>query len=105
VIAGLDWVAKNGPRPGVANMSLGGGASSSLDNAVKALYKAGIVTAVAAGNSNLDACTVSPARTPEAMTVGGPSPIPEPLGVRDEELLPAVDLVVHPSEGHRWNVV
>jgi subtilisin family serine protease len=70
VIAGMDWVAKNGPRPGVVNMSLGGGASQSLDDAVKRLHQAGIGSAVAAGNSNLDACTASPARAPEAMTVG-----------------------------------
>ncbi len=70
VIAGLDWIAKNGTRPGVANMSLGGSASQSLDDAVTNLFKAGIVTAVAAGNSNLDACKESPARAPSAMTVG-----------------------------------
>jgi len=70
VVAGLDWIAKNRVRPGVANMSIGGGVSSTLDNAVENLFRAGIVTAVAAGNASADACTSSPARAPNAMTVG-----------------------------------
>lgn len=70
VIAGLDWIAANGARPGVANLSLGGGASTSLDDAIARLFDAGVVSAVAAGNSNADACSYSPARAPSAMTVG-----------------------------------
>ena len=70
LIAGLDWVARNGRRPAVANVSIGAGASKSLDDAIRRLYLAGIATAVSAGNSSTDACTQSPARAPEAMTTG-----------------------------------
>ncbi|MBW4721230.1 S8 family peptidase [Saccharothrix obliqua] len=69
VIAGIDWVAKNAVKPAVANMSLGGGADSSVDNAVKRAVASGVTFAVAAGNDNKDACGTSPARTPEAITV------------------------------------
>lgn len=70
VIAGLDWVAQSPLRPAVANMSLGGGASQTLDDAVTGVIAAGVTVAVAAGNSNVDACTTSPARVPQALTVG-----------------------------------
>ncbi|MDO7435769.1 S8 family peptidase [Acinetobacter nosocomialis] len=69
VIAGLDWILKNGSKPAVVNMSLGGAASSSLDSAAENLYNNGYVMVVAAGNSNTDACTSSPARTSNAITV------------------------------------
>ena len=72
VIAGIDWVIKNhaAGEPAVANMSLGGGVSSAIDTAVANLVADGVVVAVAAGNSNVDACTASPARAPLAITVG-----------------------------------
>jgi subtilisin family serine protease len=70
VLAGLDWVAANGVRPAVVNMSLGGGISYTLDRAVANLVSRGISVAVAAGNSNADACYSSPAREPSAITVG-----------------------------------
>ena len=70
VIAGIDWVAANAQKPAVANMSLGGGASSSIDQAVNNAVASGVAFAVAAGNSNRDACTASPARAADAMTVG-----------------------------------
>lgn len=70
VIAGLDWVAKNAKGPSVVNMSLGGGSSKSLDKAVAALVEKGITVVAAAGNSNADACAVSPAEAPSAITVG-----------------------------------
>jgi len=70
VIAGIDWVRQHAIKPAVANMSLGGGASSSLDNAVTNAINSGIAFAVAAGNSNANACNYSPARTPAAMTIG-----------------------------------
>jgi subtilisin family serine protease len=70
VIAGVDWVTNNHVNPAVANMSLGGGASSAVDTAVNNLANSGVPIAVAAGNSNTDACTSSPARAANAITVG-----------------------------------
>ncbi|MEM6285591.1 MAG: S8 family peptidase [Bacteroidota bacterium] len=70
VIAGVDWVAANASGPSVANMSLGGGASSALDRAVRNAVADGITFAVAAGNENQNACNVSPAREGSALTVG-----------------------------------
>jgi subtilisin family serine protease len=70
VIAGVNWVAANHVKPAVANMSLGGGASSALDSAVSNSIAAGVTYAVAAGNENQNACNVSPARTAAALTVG-----------------------------------
>ena len=70
VIAGVDWVTANHVKPAVANMSLGGGASAALDTAVNNSINAGVTYAVAAGNSNVDACNSSPARAAAAITVG-----------------------------------
>jgi subtilisin family serine protease len=70
VIAGVDWVTANHTKPAVANMSLGGGASSTLDNAVANSIAAGVTYAIAAGNSNANACNYSPARVASALTVG-----------------------------------
>ena len=69
VVGGVDWVRRNHTKPAVANMSLGGGASSSIDSAVQDLINAGVTTVVAAGNSNTDACNQSPARVGDAITV------------------------------------
>ncbi|GAA4424514.1 S8 family peptidase [Acidovorax lacteus] len=69
VLAGLDWIAINAVRPAVVNMSLGGAASSTIDNAVAQLAARGIAVVAAAGNSGADACTASPARAPAAITV------------------------------------
>ncbi len=69
VIAGVDWVAQNAVHPAVANMSLGGGSSTALDNAVQAAIDSGVTFAVAAGNSDSDACVGSPNRVGDALTV------------------------------------
>ena len=76
VIAGVDWVTGDHDpgEPAVANMSLGGGVSAALDTAVRNSIADGVTYAVAAGNGDeagnqLDACTGSPARVAEAITV------------------------------------
>ncbi|TCR18247.1 S8 family peptidase [Streptomyces sp. BK205] len=70
VIAGIDWVTSNHSGPSVANLSLGGGASSTLDTAVRNSIASGVTYAVAAGNSSANASSYSPARVTEAITVG-----------------------------------
>lgn len=70
VIAGMDWVVSNHTKPAVVNMSLGGGASTSIDDAVARLFNAGVPVIVAAGNENKDACLYSPARASRSYSVG-----------------------------------
>lgn len=70
VIAGVDWVAANRVLPAVANMSLGGGDSATLDEAVDNAIAQGVAFVVAAGNDNADACSGSPNKVPAAITVG-----------------------------------
>lgn len=72
VIKGLDWIAKTHPSEldGVVNISLGGYAYSLIDDAIVNLYSRGLLSVVAAGNFNDNACNYSPARTPAAITIG-----------------------------------
>ena len=70
VIAGVDWIAANHTKPAVANMSLGGGNSTALDQAVRNAVSQGVTFVVAAGNDNRNACNGSPNRVAEAITVG-----------------------------------
>ncbi|MFF4244465.1 S8 family peptidase [Streptomyces sp. NPDC001822] len=70
IIAGLDWIAQNAEQPAVVNASLGGPASSAVDDAFDALAAEGTLPVVAAGNENQDACDVSPARADGVLAVG-----------------------------------
>jgi subtilisin family serine protease len=71
IIAGVNYVTANRILPAVANMSVGGPASSSMDTAVNNLINSGVTVAVAAGNSyGANACNYSPARVANAITVG-----------------------------------
>ena len=71
IIAGIDWVRANRVLPAVANMSLGGPASSATDTATNNLISSGVTVVVAAGNDNgANACNYSPARVANAVTVG-----------------------------------
>jgi len=70
VVAGIDWVTANHVKPAVAVLSLGGAPSATLDAATTRSIAAGVTYAVAAGGSGTDACNVSPARVPTAVTVG-----------------------------------
>ncbi len=73
VMAGIDFVHGSCQRnsdPCVANVSLGGGSSQSINDAVANAVQSGVVVAVAAGNENADACERSPANEPLAITVG-----------------------------------
>jgi len=69
VIAGVDFVTQNHINPAVANMSLGGGISTALDQAVSGSIASGVVYAIAAGNNSGNACNTSPARVASALTV------------------------------------
>ncbi|MGW2038412.1 S8 family peptidase [Streptomyces virginiae] len=70
IIAGLDWVAANARQPAVMNASLGGDRFDPVNNATAAVFDRGVLPVVAAGNENRDARLVSPASTPNAVTVG-----------------------------------
>jgi subtilisin family serine protease len=80
VVQGVEWAVEShikkakkggkGFKGSVANMSLGGGKSKTLEDAVNAGVEAGVHFAVAAGNDNADACSYSPAAAEKAVTVG-----------------------------------
>jgi len=74
VISGIQWTVtertRKGNRPSTGNMSLGGGYHQGVNAATDAASKAGVVMVVAAGNSNADACSFSPASAEEAISVG-----------------------------------
>ncbi|KAI1352947.1 proteinase T-like protein [Xylaria sp. FL0043] len=75
VVAGMNYVTsdvatRDCPAGAVANMSLGGASSTAINSAARAMISAGVFLAVAAGNSNTDASTTSPAGEPQVCTVG-----------------------------------
>ncbi|EEY21195.1 oryzin [Verticillium alfalfae VaMs.102] len=75
VLDGLQFIIndvqqKNLRGKAVMNMSLGGPQSAAVNRAVQALFDAGVVPVVAAGNENQDAANTSPASAPQAITVG-----------------------------------
>ncbi|MFI5987245.1 S8 family serine peptidase [Streptomyces sp. NPDC051555] len=70
IIAGLDWVAKNAKQPAVMNGSLGGPKSDAVNLAANAVTEAGVLPVIAAGNSSVDACGISPASASKVLTVG-----------------------------------
>ena len=69
IVEGIEWVAEHRILPAVANLSLGGATSQALDDATSQLMNEGLITVVAAGNDNADACNLSPARVARAITV------------------------------------
>ncbi|MEU9374770.1 S8 family peptidase [Streptomyces sp. NPDC048255] len=70
IIAGFDWVAQNARQPAVLNASLGGDRSVAVNAAATNVSDRGVLPVIAAGNSNIDACTVSPASALRVLTVG-----------------------------------
>jgi subtilisin family serine protease len=69
IIAGINWVAANARKPAVANLSLGGSYSSSMNASLNGLATSGVFPVVAAGNGNTSACVISPASAAQAFTV------------------------------------
>jgi len=74
IIASVDWVRVNRVNPAVANISLGGSASTALNTAVTNLVNSGVFTAVAVGNGGTNACNTSPAGAAGAYGVGASTP-------------------------------
>ncbi|MGW1886439.1 S8 family peptidase [Streptomyces sp. NPDC001970] len=70
IIAGLDWVARSAQQPAVLNASMGGATSPAANAAADAVFAGGVLPVIAAGNSAEDACGISPASAPSALTVG-----------------------------------
>jgi subtilisin family serine protease len=77
VIKGIDWVTaeeqkpENVNKPAIANMSLGGGASQAVDDAVRNSANSGIFYSIAAGNDGANACNYSPARAGRTKNADG----------------------------------
>eukprot|EP00930_Biecheleria_cincta_P102304 TRINITY_DN939_c0_g1_i2.p1 TRINITY_DN939_c0_g1~~TRINITY_DN939_c0_g1_i2.p1 ORF type:complete len:489 (-),score=72.73 TRINITY_DN939_c0_g1_i2:659-2125(-) len=71
IVGSIDWIVANGQKPAVLSLSLGGpGTSLTYKNAIENALRKNVLTVVAAGNENADACYTSPAFVPAALTVG-----------------------------------
>lgn len=75
IVSGMEWVLSDHQHRGqgaksVINLSLSSGSSQAMDDGVQGLIDGGVIAVVAAGNRNSDACNISPARLPEAITIG-----------------------------------
>ncbi|KXN71760.1 subtilisin-like protein, partial [Conidiobolus coronatus NRRL 28638] len=72
IIAGVNWVVKNksGVKGNVISMRLAGGLNESLNTAVNDAVDQGVISIIAAGNYNKDACEYSPGSAKKAITVG-----------------------------------
>ena len=82
IIDGIEWVTQNATLPAVANMSLGAGGSEAINDAVEASVAAGVTYAVSAGNDyGYDACNLSPASAPSAITVGSTNAVDSRSGL------------------------
>ena len=127
IVAGMDWVAARASTIEVANMSLSGGASATIDSAAGHLADAGVAVAVAAGNNDADASSYSPARAAKVLTVsaiadyngmpGGLAPPPSNFCLDQDDTLadfsnwgPAIDIAApgcrilstYLSGGYAW---
>lgn len=106
IIGSLDYVMTKGSKPAVWSASLGGpGSSHAMKKAIDDATKAGILVSVAAGNSNRDACSFSPAFVPSAITVGATSSNDQRAGFSNygtclDIYAPGVGVL---SAGHRSN--
>jgi len=70
VISGIEFVVKDSRRPATINLSLGGGKTQSVNDAVDAAATFGVIVVAAAGNNNGDTCNFSPASAKLAIAVG-----------------------------------
>ncbi len=77
VLAGLDRIAAEAGGPAVVNLSVSSSRSDVFNAAVAALDARGLTVVAAAGNSAGDACQMSPASEPTALTVGASTAIDE----------------------------
>jgi subtilisin family serine protease len=90
VLAGLDRVAAEADGPAVVNLSVSSSRSDAFNAAVAALDARGLTVVAAAGNNAGDACQMSPASEPSALTVGASTALDEHAAFSNRG--PCVDL-------------